>query len=152
MPVTLSHLLSNTAFANALVTNHLPAFFQRQRWYTAKDKTISNIVLTGDPFESKDYGLWLADLSFDDGSNELRVLAVAEVERTIAPDALRLICVTEHGSLIDALGETRFRESMYKLMAEEISITASTGKLVGQAGSVCRNYSAQDEGTSHVPV
>ena len=151
MPIALQHLLDNPAFSNALINNHLPAFLRRQRWYTSKDKVITKIALTGLPSDSENYGIWLANLSFDDDTSELRVLAVAEVRRLVAPNALRLICPTDRGSLIDALGEESFRESLYKLMANDLSITAGTGTLMGLSGSVCSQQNGE-EIKSHVPV
>ncbi len=149
MHIALQHLLDDSAFSDALVKSHLPAFLKRQRWYTSKDKLIASINLTGLPTDSESHGIWLAELTFEDHSSELRVLAVAEVKRLVAPNALRLICPTKHGALIDALGEEGFRESMYKLMSQELSITANSGKLIGHAGSVCNEI--QGDVKSHVP-
>ncbi|MFK8057405.1 MAG: hypothetical protein AB8F78_14870 [Saprospiraceae bacterium] len=150
MHVALQYLLDDSRLLNAIITTHLPAFLQRQRWYTSKDKTIRSIELTGLPSANEDHGLWLANLKFSDNSNELRVLAVAEVDRAFAPDDLRVVCKTKKGVLIDALGEEGFRESMYDLMANEAMIVAQTGRIVGQAGSVCRNQS--DGSNSHIPA
>jgi len=149
MFTALQHLLDDSKFLNTLTSSYLPAFLKRQRWYTAKDKHIAEINLTGLPSENKNCGLWLADIIFEDESSELRVLAVAEVERQISPNALRLICTTPQGALIDALGEEGFRESMYKLMTTELSVKAETGVLLGQNGSVCPAF--QGEVKSHVP-
>jgi len=149
MHVTLHHLLEDSTFSSALVATHLPAFLKRQRWYTSKDKQISSITLTGLPTMETNTGLWLAELTFDDQSEELRVLAVAEVTRAFAPDDMRLICKTSKGSLIDALGVESFRESMYDIMAKELSVQAATGRLIGQAGSVCKNQTGEVK--SHVP-
>lgn len=149
MSGTLSHLLENATFCAALVNDHLPGFLQRQRWYTSKDKQIASITLTGLPSEFQDCGLWLAALTFEDQSSEIRVLAVSEVDRVFAPDDLRLICPTENGSLIDGLGEACFGESMYKLMARESTFVSSIGSLIGKAGSVCRKQ--PDGGRGHVP-
>ncbi len=150
MHIALQHLLEDHAFSSALISKHLPAFLKRQRWYTSKDKVITAIRLTGLPSEDESYGIWLADLSFADDTSELRVIAVAEVRRLVAPNALRLICPTERGALIDGLGEERFRESLYNLMAGDLSITAKTGTLIGQSGSAC--VKDVDQIVSHVPV
>lgn len=149
MHVTLQHLLGDSMFATALVDIHLPEFLKRQRWYTSKDKQIRSIDLTGLPSTSDDAGLWLAELIFEDQSQELRVLAVAEVEQAFAPNDMRLICTTRKGSLIDALGVEGFRESLFNIMAKESCLVASTGKLIGEAGSVCKKHT--DEVKSHMP-
>jgi len=149
MQIALQHLLDDVQFYNALTTKHLPAFLTRQRWYTSKDKSIQSIELTGLPTDLEACGLWIANLAFEDNSSELRVLAVAEVDRKIAPNALGLICSTSKGTLIDALREAGFRESMYHLMTKELSFEAATGRLVGQSGSACTPCVGKVK--SHVP-
>ena len=150
MPTALAHLLDDARFGESLTQHHLPAYLERQRWYTSKGKAISGITLTALPSDAADYGLWLARIGFASGETELRVLAVAEVPGRFAPDDQRVICRTDRGALVDAMGEERFRESLYTLMAGGLSWTDEHGTLRGEAGRVCR---AQPTYTrSHVPA
>ena len=138
MPLTLPHLLDDASFGESLTAHYLPAYLERQRWYTSKGKTIEAIRVTSLPSPVHAQGLWLLAITFADGQQELRVLAVTEVDRAFAPDDARVICRTDRGALIDACGEEGFRAMLYALMAEEQVIDADTGTLRGIAGGVCQ--------------
>ena len=138
MPATLAHLLADAGFGESLTAQHLPAFLSRQRWYTSKAKTIADLDVTPLPSQSTDMGLWLVRIVFADDTDELRVLAVAEVDRPFAPDDPRVIARTDAGALIDAVGEEGFRESLYALMAGDVQLQTDTGTLTGVAGKTCR--------------
>ncbi len=140
MSATLAHLLNDARFRESLLTQHLPAFLNKQRWYTSKGQTIDRIELTPLPTNNEQHGLWLMHTAFASDTRELRVLAVAEVERQLAPDDLRLICPTPSGWLVDACGEESFRESLYQLMAQQQRLQSSIGTLYGTAGSVCTQH------------
>jgi len=142
MPLVLQHLLDDTRFAERLSQEYLPEFLKRQRWYTSKNKSIDQIALTALPGPSTSLGLWLLRINFSDDSNELRPLAVAEVNRAFAPDDQRLICRTDEGALIEAAAEEDFRKMLYEIMAGDKRFEGPLGTLEGVAGKVCRDYPA----------
>ena len=139
MPLALAHLLDDPGTRESLTSRHLPAYLERQRWYTSKGKAIDAIELTAVPSPRADMGLWLAELRFRGGERELRVLALVERDGVaFAPDDARVVCRTDGGTLLDACGEEEFRAMLYEVMAAERAVAHGGATLRGQAGRVCR--------------
>ena len=155
MPLALQHLLPPHAdaagFGESLLRDRLPAYLERQRWYTSKGRPIAALDVTPLPSWSAREGFWLARIRFADAdadadaAEELRVLALAEVgpERAFAPDDPRVVATTPTGAtLVDAVGEEGFRARVYELMAREGSLAEGGAVLRGTAGRTCREHPA----------
>lgn len=138
MPAAPDALLADAAFRQNLTQRHLPAYLERQRWYTSKGRPIDSIEITALPPLDDGSSIWLLEVRFADGDQELRVLPVAELERAFAPDDPRVICRTDGGALIDAVGEESHREALYAVMAGDVGLTSPAGILRGVAGATLR--------------
>ena len=142
MPLALAHLLDDARFRESLTAVHLPAFLQRQRWYTSKGRPLDRVSVEALPSDRADLGLWLARVRFADGDEELRVLALAEVgrERAFAPDDARVVARTDAGTLVDAAAEEAFRAWLYGLMSRRRELRGAGGVLRGEAGPLLRAH------------
>ena len=133
-----NHLLADEAFRQTLTRRHLPAYLERQRWYTSKGRPLAGITVTALPPLGDAAALWLLEIAFGDGAAETRVLAVAERDRAFAPDDPRVVCRTDGGALVDAVAEEAFRERLYGLMAAGGAVAGEAGVLRGVAGATLR--------------
>ena len=125
--------LSDPAFVRR-VEQALPAYLERQRWFTSKGQTIASLRLRLLPDFCAEGRLSLLHLGFADGTAEIRPLPLA-VETVDITDAPAILRDEETGSrVVDAIELSGFRDSLYAFMAGGKSVEDVGGALVAEAG------------------
>ncbi|CAN5528152.1 maltose alpha-D-glucosyltransferase [soil metagenome] len=128
----------------------LPGYVRNRRWFGSKARSVAGMRVAEEVPVSSDSDsarIWFVEVTYRDGAPETYTLPVAIVRgdaaRELAQSAPHAVIARFEGSeetiLQDAVWNTRFREDLFRLMANRQQVSAGRGALVGTPGSALQD-------------
>ena len=123
-----------------LIEDHLPAYLERQRWFTSKGQGVAEAHLEPLPRFCDSGILTLLHLRLADGTTETRPLPLAllAADESVAADQVVVTDPESGRSVVDAVTLSRFRDSVYAFLATGETREGERGALIAEAGPMLR--------------
>ena len=130
----------------------LPAYLEYQRWFTSKGQGIAALRLQPLPRFCDSGLLTLLHLRLDDGTEEVRPLPLALLDRgEDVPEGQEIVDDPQTGAhVVDAITVDRFRDSVYALLAAGKSFEDEHGTLFPESGPMLQARGSC-EGSAYPP-